>query len=95
MTQVTRPNPPNFGPGFVSKFSKSLYASSTFWFEGLSGLEMLRCLFFMLSRLLTKEPFSFRQCSEGSVRGVAPGDSATTSNAAEVSGGEDWSSQEV
>lgn len=67
-----------------------------FLFEGLSGLEMLRCLFFMLSRLLTKEPFSsFRQCSEGSVRGVAPGDSATTSNAAEVSGREDWSSQEV
>lgn len=50
----------------------------------------------MLSRLLTKDPLSsFRQCSEGSVWGVAPGDSATTSNAAEVSGREDWSSQEV
>lgn len=96
MTQVARPNPPNFGPGFVSKFSENVYASSTFCFEGLSGLEMLRCLFFYAVKIANKEPFSsFRQCSEGSVRGVAPGDSATTSNAAEVSGREDWGSQEV
>ncbi len=45
LTQVTRPNPPNFGPGFVSKFSKNVYACFTFCFEGLPGLEMLRCLF--------------------------------------------------
>lgn len=67
LTQVARPNPPNFGPGFVSKFSKIIYAFS-FWFEGLSYLDVLQGLFLMLSRLLTKYPFSsFRQCSEGSV----------------------------
>lgn len=30
LTQVTRPSPPNFGPGFVSKFSR-IPAASLFW----------------------------------------------------------------
>lgn len=48
-----------------------------------------------ISTMKTHSVASLRQCAEGSVRGVAPGDPAAAPDAAEVSGGEDRRPQEV
>lgn len=48
-----------------------------------------------ISTMKTHSVASLRQCAEGSVRGVAPGDPAAAPDAAEVSRRSDWGPQEV
>lgn len=64
LTQVPRPNPPNFGSGFVSKFSKKIICISGISFEGLLGSQIYFC-YPIPAGPLTKTPIFFQTMLKG------------------------------